>query len=136
MIAQKVAVGRFWTSGAPLAFALDNRPTGECPSKAGGAIGRSSHGRGVWLLSQGQLNAFPAQKHRSEPLMIIEPEISLCRRDAAGADLCGAVISSADTERACAHDCHCDRNRDSNPLLDGWHDDLRPAADRHTTSYY
>ena len=28
-------------------------------------------------LSQGQLNAFLAQKHLSEPLMIIEPEISL-----------------------------------------------------------
>jgi hypothetical protein len=28
-------------------------------------------------LSQGQPNAFSAQKHLSEPLMIIEPEISL-----------------------------------------------------------
>jgi hypothetical protein len=28
-------------------------------------------------LSQGQLNAFLAQKHLSEPLMIIEPEFSL-----------------------------------------------------------
>ena len=28
-------------------------------------------------LSQGQTNAFLAQKHHSEPLMIIEPEISL-----------------------------------------------------------
>jgi hypothetical protein len=52
--------------------------------------------------------------------MIIEPEISFCRRDAAGADLCSAVISSADTERACAYDRHCDRNRDCNQMLDGW----------------
>jgi hypothetical protein len=79
----------------------------------------------VSRLSQGQLNAFFAQKHRSEPLMIIEPEISFWRRDAAGADLCGAVFSSADTKRACSHNCHCDSNRDSNQLLAGWHDPPR-----------
>jgi hypothetical protein len=32
---------------------------------------------GVPPLSQGQLNVFLAQKDLSEPLMIIEPEISL-----------------------------------------------------------
>jgi hypothetical protein len=34
-------------------------------------------GSRVTLLSQGRLNAFFAQKHASEPLMIIEPKISL-----------------------------------------------------------
>jgi hypothetical protein len=47
----------------------------------------------------GAAQCVPAQKHRSEPLMIVEPEISFGRRDAAGADPRGAVISSADTER-------------------------------------
>jgi hypothetical protein len=68
-----------------------------------------------------------AQKHLSELLMIIEPEIGFCRRDTVGADLRGAVFDSSDTDRACAHYRHCDSSRESNPLLDGWHDHLRPV---------
>ena len=122
----EVAVGRCQTSGAPLAFAIGNRSSGECPG--GWRRGRSPHGRGC---SSGAAQCVLAQKHRSEPLMIVEPELSFCRRDPAGADPRGAVISSADSERACAYDRHCDRNRDCGQLLDGWHDHLRPADDCH-----
>ena len=97
----------------------------------GDALGRQLSRSRVWLLSQGRPNAFLAQKHCSEPLMIVEPEISFCRRDAAGADPRGAVISSADTERACGYDRHCNRNRDCSQLLDGWHDHLHPDPPYH-----
>jgi hypothetical protein len=127
----EVAVGRCQTSGAPLAFAIGNRACGECPGRWRRRVRpRLSRSR-VWPLSQGRPNAFLAQKHCSEPLMIVEPEISFCRRDAAGADPRGAVISSADTERACGYDRHCNRNRDCSQLLDGWHDHLHPDPPYH-----
>jgi hypothetical protein len=81
-------------------------------------------------LSRGQLNAFLAEEHLSEPLMIIEPEISLRRREPVGGDLRGAVLNGTNAERACAHNRHSDSNRDSNQSLDGWHDHLHPVDER------
>ena len=127
----EVAVGRCQTSGAPLAFAIGNRACGECPGRWRRRVWPQLSRSRVWLLSQGRPNAFLAQKHCSEPLMIVEPELSFCRRDPAGADPRGAVISSADSERACAYDRHCDRNRDCGQLLDGWHDHLHPDPPHH-----
>ena len=43
----------------------------------------------------------------------------------------GTVFNSTNTDCACAHNRRCDSNRDYNQLLDGWHDHLRPADDRH-----
>ena len=88
-------------------------------------------------LSQGQLNVFLAQKDLSEPLMIIEPELSLRRREAVGGDLRGAVFlpgtvfNSTNSDCACAHNRRCDSTRDDDQLLDGRHDQLRSADDRY-----
>jgi hypothetical protein len=64
-------------------------------------------------------------KNPSEPLMIVEPEISRCRRSAAGTDFRSAVFNSTNTDRCCADKRQCDSNRDGAQLLDGWHVHLR-----------
>ena len=39
------------------------------------------------------------------------------------------MFSSTNTERACAHKRNCDSKHDSDQLLGGWRDHLRPADD-------
>jgi hypothetical protein len=58
-----------------------------------------------------------AQKHFSEPLMIIEPELSLWRREALGEDLRRTVFNGTNTDRACARNSHCGSDRDSTKCL-------------------
>ena len=73
-----------------------------------------------WLSSATRRGAcLLAQQHSPGLLMIIEPEISRCGRDAGGMDLRGAVFSSANTDSGCAHKRHCESNRDCNQMLDG-----------------
>src|SRR5262245_22533883 len=78
-------------------------------------------------------NVFLAQKHLPEPLMIIELELSLGRRETLGEDLRRAVFNSGNADRACAHNSHCGSNRDSNQMSD-CHDRLHPADDRRNQS--
>ena len=83
-----------------------------------------------WLSSATRRGAcLLAQQHSPGLLMIIEPEISRCGRDAGGMDLRGAVFSSANTDSGCAHKRHCESNRDCNQMLDGH--DLSPFIATH-----
>jgi hypothetical protein len=102
-----------------------------------------SCGDSVWQAAVAPVRARPAvisaplnaQKF-SELLMIVEPEISLCRREAAGGDLLGALLNRANAKCGCGHERHCDSKRDSDRLLDGWHDRLRLTDQMPTSSYY
>ena len=57
--------------------------------------------------------------------MIIEPEISRCRRGTDGTELHSAVFNSTNTDRCCADKRQCDSNRDCTQLLDGCYVHLR-----------
>jgi hypothetical protein len=66
--------------------------------------------------------------------MIIEPEISLRRREAVVGELRGAVFNGTNSDRACTHNRRRDSKSNRNQLLDGSHGQLRPADDRHHAS--